>query len=359
MVSVVVTLPKEINDPETEEKFFKGVADFLTDRYSNTVSITVHKDEGKHYVLKDNAGNPILDDSGKPIKEWHEGRAHLHYTFVPTVKIDKKALSEKKNPIKAMADYEEKISAKERINRTELLHLHPDLNRYINDYCGIKCNLNSGITKAQGGNKTVEQYKKEFDQKVIRDLTIENDHLRIEISDVKNDLTETRSLLESTTIDYRDLQSRLMQKDETISRLQHESSAKDAVIDSMKNDLKRSQDHINNLEYEQRHVNSDKAIIARQKHEIDMLQEEVLSLKKDLKTVEAEQASISKDKDIEIQLLKEKNAELEVRLAQKDIERSEDIDNNTKWGQSSNWGQNRGWGNVDRGTGTWNMDQNN
>lgn len=359
MVSVVVTLPKEINDPETEEKFFKGVADFLTDRYSNTVSITVHKDEGKHYVLKDNGGNPILDDSGKPIKEWHEGRAHLHYTFVPTVKIDKKALSEKKNPIKAMADYEEKISAKERINRTELLHLHPDLNRYINDNCGIKCNLNSGITKSQGGNKTVEQYKKEFDQNVIRDLTLENDRLRTEISDVKNDLTESRSLLESTTIDYRDLQSRLMQKDATISQLQHESSAKDAVIDSMKDDLKRSQDHINNLEYDQRNVSSDKAIIERQKHEIDMLQEEVLSLKKDLKTVEAEQASISKDKDIEIQFLKEKNAELEARLAQKDIERSEDIDNNAKWGQSSNWGQNRSWGNVDRGTGTWNMDQSN
>ncbi|MCR4834590.1 MAG: hypothetical protein K5900_13590, partial [Butyrivibrio sp.] len=90
-----------------------------------------------------------------------------------------------------------------------------------------------------------------------------------------------------------------------------------------------------------------------------MLQEEVLSLKKDLKTVEAEQASISKDKDIEIQFLKEKNAELEARLAQKDIERSEDIDNNAKWGQSSNWGQNLSWGDVDRGTGTWNMDQSN
>ncbi len=359
MVSVVVTLPKEINDPETEEKFFMGVADFLTQRYSNTVSITVHKDEGKHFVLKDNDGNPILDDSGNPIKEWHEGRAHLHYTFIPTVKIDKKALSEKKNPIKAMAEYEEKISAKERINRTELLHLHPDLNRYINDHCGIKCNLNSGITKAQGGNKSVEQYKKEFDQKVIRDLTIENERLRTEMTDVKKDLLESRTLLESTAIVHKDLQSQLIQKDETIRQLEHESSTKDAVIDSLKNNLKHNQDRTSNLEYNHQHVTSDKATIERQKHEIDKLQEEVMSLKKTLKTIEAEQASSSQNKDLEIQLLKEKNAELEAELVQKDIDRSKDIDSSTKWGQTSDWGQNRSWGNVDRGTGTWNMDQNN
>ncbi len=362
MVSVVVTLPKEINDPETEEKFFKGVADFLTDRYGNTVSITVHKDEGKHYVLKDNNGNPLLDDSGKPIKEWHEGRPHLHYTFVPTVKIDKKALSEKKNPIKAMSEYEEKISAKERINRTELLHLHPDLNHYINEKCGIKCNLNSGITKSQGGNKSVEQLKKDFDQKVIRELTIENERLRTEITDVKHELSESKSIYENKIVNYEDQRSKylsqLKQKDETIHQLQRESTSKDAVIESIKKDLKHDRDRINDLEYNQQNINTGKNTIEKQKHEIDVLQEQVLALKKDLKNVEAENTALLKNKDAELQLLKEKNAELEVKLAQKNIEHSEDINNN-KWGQTNNWGQNRSWGNVERGTGTWTMDQNN
>jgi len=55
------------------------------------------------------------------------------------------------------------------------------MNRYLNEKCGIRCNLNSGITKAQGGNKSVSELKKEFDQKVIRDLTVENTNLRKEI----------------------------------------------------------------------------------------------------------------------------------------------------------------------------------
>jgi len=100
MVSVVVTCPKEITDFKTEEKFFKGVADFLSERYGNTVSITVHKDEGKHYVMKDNNGNPILDKSGNPVKEWHAGKSHLHYTFIPTVKINHEELAKKKIPLR-------------------------------------------------------------------------------------------------------------------------------------------------------------------------------------------------------------------------------------------------------------------
>ncbi|MBO5620182.1 MAG: hypothetical protein J5959_00960, partial [Butyrivibrio sp.] len=126
----------------------------------------------------------------------------------------------------------------------------------------------------------------------------------------------------------------------------------------IKKDLKHDRDRINDLEYNQQNINTGKNTIEKQKHEIDVLQEQVLALKKDLKNVEAENTALLKNKDAELQLLKEKNAELEVKLAQKDIEHSEDINNN-KWGQTNNWGQNRSWGNVERGTGTWTMDQNN
>ena len=186
LVSVVVTLPKEIKDPETEGRFFAGVADFLCARYGNTVSITVHKDEGKHFVLKDDFGKPLLDENQKPQMEWHEGRAHLHYTFIPTVKIDHAAVAKKKNPVKAMFQYQEKISAKERINKKELLSLHPDMNRYLNDICGISCNLNSGITKAQGGNRTVKELKQSFDEKIVKELTAENVKLKNEIKEIRS-----------------------------------------------------------------------------------------------------------------------------------------------------------------------------
>lgn len=170
LVSVVVTLPKEINDPVTEERFFRGVADFLCARYGNTISITVHKDEGKHYQMKHKNGNIV--------REWHKGRPHLHYTFIPTVKINHAALAKKRNAVKAMANYEEKISAKERINRKDLLTLHPNMNEYLNRVCGIDCNVNSGITKEQGGNRTVSELKKEFSVSIVRDLEIENERLR-------------------------------------------------------------------------------------------------------------------------------------------------------------------------------------
>lgn len=178
LVSLIVTLPKEIKDPETEERFFQGVADFLCQRYGNTVSITVHKDEGKHFKIKENTFGKELG-----IKtEWNEGRPHLHYTFIPTVKINHAALAKKKNPVKAMFDYSEKICAKERINRQDLLTLHPAMNKYLNEVCGIECNLNTGITREQGGNRSVEQLKRDFDKQIIEDLTRENQKLLREMS---------------------------------------------------------------------------------------------------------------------------------------------------------------------------------
>lgn len=186
MVSIVVTLPKEIKDPETEERFFCGVAEFLTKRYSNTVSITVHKDEGKHFKNTESSMGQKINT----ISERSEGRPHLHYTFIPTVKINHAALAKKKNPVREMFNYSEKICAKERINRQDLLTLHPQMNKYLNEECGISCNINSGITREQGGNKSVAQLKKEFDQQIIKDLTRENEKLMNELSRIAEQTKE-------------------------------------------------------------------------------------------------------------------------------------------------------------------------
>lgn len=186
MVSLVVTLPKEIRDPETEDRFFRGVADFLCERYGNTISITVHKDEGKHFKISDSDTSQKYNTK----TEWNEGRPHLHYTFIPTVKINHAALSRKKNPVKEMFNYTEKICAKERINRQDLLTLHPAMNKYLNEKCGITCNLNSGITREQGGNKSVEQLKKEFDKQIIEELTRENEKLLSELSRIAEESKE-------------------------------------------------------------------------------------------------------------------------------------------------------------------------
>lgn len=331
LVSVVVTCPKEITDPVIEKKFFQGVADFLNDRYGNTVSITIHRDEGKHYVLKDKNGNPILDENQKPIKEWHEGRSHLHYNFIPTVKIDKEKVLKKKNPVKAMLDYEEKINAKERIDRKELLRLHPDMNYYLNKVCGIKCNLNSGITARQGGNKTVEELKREFDETVKTELMLENERLRGEIKDFKTEIFEKDQKLLNAENRSVELENLLLETEASKKETNIQIKEKDITIEKLQNELSKTKDYVKSIENELSNINNDKTTIEQQQKEIETL--------------------------------KSKNADLEARISTNEV--SKDIDNEIQpgWGQSNKpavgWGDqtiSNGWNNQEKRPNTWDVE---
>ena len=158
MASWCVTLPKEITDPEIEKDFFNAVVDFISERYGaeNIVSAHVHRDEGKHFKYVDK-------ETGEKLTEWHEGQSHLHISFVPRKEIDHDEVMKKNNPVLSMLAYDQKVCAKEVINRKELQSFHGDLNSYINNVAGIQCNLNSGITQLQGGNRTVQEMKVSFD----------------------------------------------------------------------------------------------------------------------------------------------------------------------------------------------------
>lgn len=126
----VITAPKDL--PQTEHKaFFQSSFQFLSNRYGqkNIVQATVHNDE-----------------SGQP---------HLHCLFIPVVP-DKKHGGEK-------------ICANDVLNRKELRNFHPDLQRHLKKD-GINASVMSGITKAQGGNKTVSELKQERDQKLIHSI---------------------------------------------------------------------------------------------------------------------------------------------------------------------------------------------
>lgn len=115
----VVTAPQDL-PIEKHKIFFQSVYDFLTNRYGieNTIQAMVHNDE-----------------SGQP---------HLHYLFTP-VTADKKRGGFK-------------ICANEVITRQELRSFHPDLQTYLKSV-GINATIQSGITKAQGGNKSVRTLK--------------------------------------------------------------------------------------------------------------------------------------------------------------------------------------------------------
>ena len=121
MVGWIVTAPRTL--PETEHKtFFQTVYNFLSERYGeeNCIQAIVHNDEC--------------------------GQPHLHYCFIPAVPDVKHG--------------GKKICANDVINSKELRNFHPDLQRYLQER-GIHADIYTGITRAQGGNKSVRELKRE------------------------------------------------------------------------------------------------------------------------------------------------------------------------------------------------------
>lgn len=122
MAGWIVTAPRDLPEEE-QDNFFQKTYNFLCERYGgekNVVQAVVHKDE-----------------SGQP---------HLHFCFIPVVP-DKKHGGEK-------------ICACQVLNRNELRDFHPALQKYLTEN-GVNAKVISGITKAQGGNKTVREMKQE------------------------------------------------------------------------------------------------------------------------------------------------------------------------------------------------------
>ena len=123
MAGWIVTAPRDLAE-ERQNEFFRVAYFFLENRYGveNVVLAVVHDDEG--------------------------GQAHLHFDFIP-VSVDKKHAQ----------GY--KICANDVLNRKELRNFHGDLQRYLDAHGLADAHVTSGITRAQGGNRTVAELKAE------------------------------------------------------------------------------------------------------------------------------------------------------------------------------------------------------
>ena len=122
----IVTCPDDV-PPEKEEEFFQLSFAFLNERYGaeNCVQAVVHRDES--------------------------GKAHMHYLFVPVVKRKKMSANHKERY---------KVCANDVINRKELRDFHPALGKYLSEH-GLPCSVYTGVTAANGGNRTVKEMKAE------------------------------------------------------------------------------------------------------------------------------------------------------------------------------------------------------
>lgn len=123
MAGWIVTAPQDLG-PERYSDFFAVTYDFLENRYGaeNVVQAVVHDDEG--------------------------GQPHLHFCFVPVVE-DRKH------------EQRYKICANDVLDRRELRNFHPDLQRYLNEHGLDDAHVMTGVTRAQGGNRTVADLKAE------------------------------------------------------------------------------------------------------------------------------------------------------------------------------------------------------
>lgn len=117
MCSWVVTAPKDL-DPNLHKDFFKESYKFLENRYGadNVVSAHVHMDEKT---------------------------PHMHFAFVPVVYDAKKDVF--------------KVSAKEKVCKTDLQTFHQDLEKHLERALGRKINILNEATKE--GNKSIDELK--------------------------------------------------------------------------------------------------------------------------------------------------------------------------------------------------------
>ena len=132
MVGWIVTAPQDL-DPARYDDFFCASYDFLENRYGkeNVVQAIVHDDEG--------------------------GQPHLHFCFIP-VEEDPKH------------EQGYKICANDVLDRRELRNFHPDLQRYLDEHGLEDAHVMTGVTKRQGGNRTVAQLKVEREQEYQQEV---------------------------------------------------------------------------------------------------------------------------------------------------------------------------------------------
>lgn len=86
----------------------------------------------------------------------HEG-SHLHFCFIPV-----------EEDLKHEQGY--KICANDVLDRRELRNFHPDLQRYLDEHGLEDAHVMTGVTKRQGGNRTVAQLKAEREQEYQQEV---------------------------------------------------------------------------------------------------------------------------------------------------------------------------------------------
>lgn len=160
--SWVVSLPKdynELNPGVSEKEFFKATYNFLNKRYGeeNVISSYVHMDETT---------------------------PHMHYCFVPVVRDKKKG--------------DLKVSAKECVNKTDLMSFHTDLQKAL-----LERQINASILNQATiqGNLSIKELKRKSAEERLKETQLEIDKMlkkaQKEIEGIKDSLMPLKTEFEA------------------------------------------------------------------------------------------------------------------------------------------------------------------
>ena len=154
----IVTLPRwqpkpgqDVDPDQIQRRFFEATYRFLSERYGeqNVISAYVHMDETT---------------------------PHMHFAFVPVVR-------DKKHPER------EKVSAKERINRSELQTFHGDLERYIQEAIPqVSFEVLNDATR--DGNRTVTELKREAEIRKQAEYAAATEQARQQAQDAQENVDD-------------------------------------------------------------------------------------------------------------------------------------------------------------------------
>lgn len=152
MISCCITMPKTLSDDDFT-LFFRESYNFLSNRYGaeNVISCYVHMDEEHTH-------------------NWQkEISPHMHFSFCPVIKDSKN---------------EYHFCAKKLLTRTELRTFHRDYNNYMTKVFGRDIGVYTGVTKQNGGNKSVQELLLQEHNKMVK----QNEELANTIDDINSKL---------------------------------------------------------------------------------------------------------------------------------------------------------------------------
>lgn len=244
---LVLTLPKTDShgnplSQETQDLFFKTMTEALSDRYGrrNVISAVVHYDEGVYVNRRDADGNIIRGPDGKAVRDLKIGQPHLHFDWIPAIKIDHAALAKKKNHVKAMDGFQEKISAKEVLTKSDLKTLHKYLQDKL-DTAGIDARV---LIKAEGEGKSINFTVSQL-QKITKATGLTLDQLK----DIQKEMSKAKEV-EAKNAKYEELITKAAEMVKSVQANARELKEQVADLEQENSVLRKSAERAKSLEAE-------------------------------------------------------------------------------------------------------------